>query len=182
MRGRIRGNRSGFTLVELMIVVAIIGVLAAMAIPAFTRYVRKARTSEAVGELNKQWMGALTYYEADHSSAFGGVLTKEFPSPNAAWESTVECGCSPSTFCPGGNPVWRADPVWQALVFSLADAHHYIPGYSGIGHEATARFTAYAKGDLNCNGTLAEFSRDGAVTSLGDVSGSRIPAIVNELE
>ena len=90
----IRDRISGFTLVELMIVVAIIGLLAAIAVPAFTRYVRKARTTEAVSRLNKEWIGSLTYYEAEHTVAFGVVLTKEFPGPSAGWASASECAVS----------------------------------------------------------------------------------------
>jgi type IV pilus assembly protein PilA len=182
MLGRIRQDRSGFTLVELMIVVAIIGLLAAIAIPAFTKYVRRARTSEAVGHLNKQWAGSIAYYEADHASLGGRILTKEFPGPSAAWASATECGCSSSTFCPPANSVWTSDAVWQSLNFAIPDPHHYMPGYSGTGTGSSAQFTAFAKGDMNCNGTLARFSRQGSINSLGDVTGSHTPIVVNELE
>jgi hypothetical protein len=57
-----------------------------------------------------------------------------------------------------------------------------MPGYSGAGSGTSAHFTAYAKGDLNCNGTLAEFVRLGEVSSAGNPVGNYQPIVLNELE
>jgi type IV pilus assembly protein PilA len=175
-------NRNGFTLVELMIVVAIIGILAALAVPAFSRYVKKARTSEAAGQLNKEWAGSLTYYDTDHTGAYGAVRPKQFPGPSGGWASATECACQAGQRCIAANPIWATDPVWLALSFSVPDTHHYMPGYSGAGSGTDAQFTAYSKGDLDCDNTLAEFIRQGAVNSAGDPTGNSQPIVVNELE
>jgi prepilin-type N-terminal cleavage/methylation domain-containing protein len=178
-----RKKSGGFTLVELMIVVAIIGILAAVAIPAFTRYVKKSRTSEAVGHLNKEWAGSLTYYESDHVTTGGTMLPKQFPGPSAETANGgTACGCSTGGRCAGGDSVWNTDPVWLALNFSLPDPHNYLPEYVSDGAGSAAQFTALATGDLNCNAVLSSFSRQGSINANGDVTGSYQPLIVNELE
>ncbi len=61
MTSRIKGNQ-GFTLIELMIVVAIIGILAAIAIPNFMTYQAKARQSEAKVGLGGIFTTATSYF------------------------------------------------------------------------------------------------------------------------
>src|SRR5947207_820104 len=66
MRAYKRFNKRGFTLVELMIVVAIIGVLAALAIYGVTRYIASAKTSEAKEKVGAISRAAVAAYEREN--------------------------------------------------------------------------------------------------------------------
>ena len=64
MLQKLRGNSKGFTLIELMIVIAIIGILAAIAIPNFISYRDKAYCSAADTDVDSI-MGAIADYFSD---------------------------------------------------------------------------------------------------------------------
>jgi prepilin-type N-terminal cleavage/methylation domain-containing protein len=74
-------TRAGFTLIELMVVVAIIGVLAAVAITAFIDYIRKSKQSEVNELLDRCYKGVLDYYDKPHGRITGTTVSSAMP-PN----------------------------------------------------------------------------------------------------
>ena len=69
-------GQKGFTLIELMIVIAIIGILAAIAIPQFVSYRQKGYNTDAKGEL-KSFYTACQAYFADNPTATGNCTTAQ---------------------------------------------------------------------------------------------------------
>jgi prepilin-type N-terminal cleavage/methylation domain-containing protein len=70
----LRRNERGFTLVELMIVVIIVGILAAVAIPMYQGATERAKASEAVAALGTI-RGAMRVYYAEHGSYASSSFT-----------------------------------------------------------------------------------------------------------
>ena len=146
MLQRIR-NRKGFTLVELMIVVAIIGILAAIAIPNFLNFRLKAKTSEAKSNLGAIRSTEVAFY-AEWNSYVGNQANHPSATPTAQkqpWTTTSRF--SILGFAPEGNVFF---------MYNLTPATDY----------PTAGFTANANGDLDGDGAISIFSISSSTTEI----------------
>ena len=163
-----KGPTRGFTLIELMIVVAILAILAVVAVPAFIKYMRRAKTTEAVDQLDKIYKSAAVYFATPQVTEGTGVaMDCQFPAAQGMTPDVTAKKCCGGASdadkddrCDVNTSLWTAQ-VWSALNFQMNDQHYFAYSFASSGTLVDAKFTATANADLDCDTTLSTFERYG---------------------
>ena len=145
-----------------MIVVAIIGILAAVAIPAFMDYIKRSKRTEASLQLNKIGKNAKRVY-METSQYVSGTAPTAPDSPGGVGGCCGGVGTSGNNanHCAAEPAVFTGSTVWSALDFQIDEDTLFLYDYTGSATDYTAR----AVGDLDCDGTEITYVLSGTAVN-----------------
>ncbi len=166
-----------------MIVVAIIGILAAVAIPGFMRYIKQSKTAEATDNLNALVKGAQAYYEAEHCFDEKCMQPRALQYPGCGANGAAYTACTQQFVGtikvvglkndPNTTQKYLTTVPWSELKMGIAQPHYYAYGYVSTANSKTdgtsnASFTASAAASLSAT-CDSQFKVTGTAGSTGNI-------------
>ena len=158
------GSRRAFTAVELMNFLGLAAVLSAVGMFALARYVRHAKTVEAVSSVTRLASNAAEFYDLSDGTQPAAAspaavhAMRHFPLSSAAPVPSEELsvrGCRYQS----NLADWSVSP-WRELHFTMVEPQYYRYEFASAGAGATAKATVTAQGDLDGDGVRSSYALD----------------------
>ncbi len=138
----------GFTLIELMIVVAIVAILASIAMPAYNDYLTRGKISEAIGGLSETKLKMEQYFQDNrtYTGACTGGTVAPLPSGDRAKYFDFSCTLATTTF----------------TVSATGKAGSPVAAFTYTVNQANTRATTSVPAGWTANGTCWVVKKDGS--------------------